>query len=207
VHDLYSPLYRSSFISGDEYYDIRWFSVWSWILVKYNYVYSNRTNITRSIVEVEVQMMGVRRYEDIEQLWADLEEQRKLAIEAFNNCTEKQKTLKEGDIFVTSAYDLTILNQIQTLDPEDEREFEYAKSMGYVMVKAWSNACPDGEMGSVHRSHARYKLVDSDEIKAEFILNTFLDVWAGGGEIDKYDLQWIRDSNNLEVLFYDPQYD
>jgi len=144
--------------------------------------------------------MQVKSYETIEEMWKDLEDQRKLAIESFNNCTKKQKALKEGDIFFTSAYDLVILNQIQTLDPEDEHEFESAKDMGYVMVKAWSDTVPEGEMGSVHRSWASYKLINSEKYSIEDMFEYFIKSWKEGESISKYDLQWINDSKNLEVL-------
>ena len=144
--------------------------------------------------------MEVKTYEDIEKMFKDLEEQRKLAIEAFNNCTEKQKALKEGDVFVTIVYDLVILNKIQKLDPEDEKEFEHAKSMGYVFVKAWSNAVPEGETGSVHRSRALFQIIDSKKYKAERIIDTFLAIWESGEMISMDDLRWVDEDGCVVKL-------
>lgn len=131
-------------------------------------------------------------------MFADLDKLRLSAIESYNNCTEKQKALKEGDLFITEAYELAIFNQI--LDPEDGEEFGYDESAGYMMVRAWSNACPEGEMGSVHRSRAIAKIIDSDRYTAQTILSFILSIWDKGGYVDQYDLQWISNAGNLEVL-------
>jgi hypothetical protein len=144
--------------------------------------------------------MQVKSYFNADEMFADLDKLRMDAIKAFANCTEKQKALKEGDVFITIAEGLIIFNQIQTLDPEDEKEFEYAKEAGYVMVKAWSNACPEGEMGSVHRSRPLFKIIDNEKRTKDNTLQCFLDIWSTGGEITDYDIQWLNSDGNLEVL-------
>ena len=148
----------------------------------------------------EVLEMEIKCYEDIEKMFADLENIRKQAIESFNNCTDKQKALIAGDIFVTKIYGLIIFNKIVVLDDVDVEEFEDAESMGYVMVEAWSNACPDGEMGSVHRSQALYKLVDGGRRTSDQVLRAYINIWKIDGEVSVYDLQWLMGDGNLEVL-------
>jgi len=147
--------------------------------------------------------MQVKSYFNADEMFADLDKLRMDAIKAFANCTEKQKALKEGDVFIT-AEGLIILNEIlensHSPNDEDKEEFEYAKESGYVMVKAWSNACPEGEMGSVHRSRALFKVIDSKKHTTEAILKAFTYIWRTGGDIDKYDIQWINSDGNLEVL-------
>jgi hypothetical protein len=147
-------------------------------------------------------MIEVKSYQNADEMFADLDKLRIESIRAFNNCSDKQKALKEGDIFLTSVpeYDLIIFNEIQVLDEEDKKEFEYAKEAGYVMVKAWSNACPEGEMGSVHRSRAVAKIIDSKVHTAEFVFKFILSILEEGGQIDKFDMQWIKDTKNLEVF-------
>jgi len=165
--------------------------------------------------------MQVKSYFNADEMFADLDKLRMDAIKAFANCTEKQKALKEGDVFITTAFEvgttstssssertaregLIILNEIlensHSPNDEDKEEFEYAKESGYVMVKAWSNACPEGEMGSVHRSRALFKVIDSKKHTTEAILKAFTYIWRTGGDIDKYDIQWINSDGNLEVL-------
>lgn len=141
--------------------------------------------------------MQIKAYENAEEMFADLDEQRKQAIESFNNCTNKQKALKEEDVFITIAEGLVIFNQIQILDPDDEREFKTTKEAGYVMVKAWSSACPEGEMGSVHRSRAILKVVDSRGITSMNVLRTFIGLFRKY-HLDVHSLPSI--SRHLEVL-------
>jgi hypothetical protein len=151
-------------------------------------------------------MIKVKSYKNADELFADLDRLRIEAVRAFNNCSDKQKALKEGDVFITSVpnydcdCDLFIFNEIQTLDPDDEREFRYAKDAGYVMVRAWSNACPEGEMGSVHRSKALFKVIDSKKHTAEAVLRAFTGIWSTGGETNGYDIHWINSDGNLEAL-------
>ncbi|MDQ1318727.1 MAG: hypothetical protein QG588_2389 [Candidatus Poribacteria bacterium] len=144
---------------------------------------------------------NVKSFNTIEEMLDHLEDLHKEAYRAFDNCTDKQKSLTIGDYFITESHGLAIFNKIIPFeDEQDEKEFEDTASMGYVMVKAWSNACPNGEMGSVHRSRAIAKIIDSDLRKAEFVVAFILSIWEEGGQIDKYDMQWIADSGNLEVL-------
>jgi hypothetical protein len=151
--------------------------------------------------------MEVKSFNSPEEMMDYIEEVHKRAYDSFQNeCTEGQKALKVGDIFISIAHDIVIFNKIQPfLEEEDEREFEFSASMGYVFVEAWSNACPEGEMGSVHRSRAIAKIVDTEELKAEHILEVFTDLWSVGDVIDHHDLQWIV--NNLEDLTSDDKQD
>lgn len=130
-------------------------------------------------------------------MFADLDELRKQAIKSFNNCTNEQKALKERDIFITIAEGLIIFNHIQILDKEDEQEFQYAKLGGYVMVKAWSSACPEGEMGSVHRSRAMFKVVDFKGVTSLNVLNAFIGLFPKY-HLDIHSIACI--SRHLEVL-------
>ena len=151
-----------------------------------------------------------RTARNADEVFADLDRLRRGAVKAFNSCSDGQKALKEGDIFITATEDyafpvastgkLVIFNQIQILDPGDEKEFQYAKKAGYVMVKAWSNTCPEGEIGSVHRSRAVAKIIDSEEHTAEFVFKFILSIWEEGGQIDKFDMLWIEDTKNLQLL-------
>jgi len=122
------------------------------------------------------------------------------AKESYELCTEGQKNLKEGDVFITEAHGLIIFNEAIEMDEEDTKNFEHAKSLGYIMVKAWSNACKEGEMGSVHKSRAIAKLIDSDKHTAGFVFSFIISVWEEGGEIDKYDMMWIKNTKNMQLL-------
>jgi len=162
-----------------------------------SYAYVNQNDSLSSSSE--------RTARNADEMFADLDRLRRGAVKAFNSCSDGQKALKEGDIFITSFKDsfideVIIFNQIQILDPGDEKEFQYAKKAGYVMVKAWSNTCPEGEIGSVHRSRAVAKIIDSEEHTAEFVFKFILSIWEEGGQIDKFDMLWIEDTKNLQLL-------
>jgi hypothetical protein len=144
--------------------------------------------------------MKVISFGSAEEMIEHLDKIQQSAKESYELCTEGQKNLKEGDFFITEAHGLIIFNEAIEMDAKDTKEFEYAKSLGYIMVKAWSNACKDGELGSVHKSRAIAKLVDSDKHTTGFVFSFIISIWEDGGEIDKYDMQWIRDTKNLEVL-------
>jgi hypothetical protein len=144
--------------------------------------------------------MKVISFNSTEEMIDHLDKLQQSSKESYELCTEGQKNLKEGDIFITEAHGLVIFNEAIEMDSEDKENYKHPESLGYIMVKAWSNACKEGEMGSVHKSRAIAKLIDSDKHTAGFVFSFIISVWEEGGEIDKYDMQWIRDTKNLEVL-------
>lgn len=100
-------------------------------------------------------MSIVTTFDSLEDMIEALEEQGKKAKESANNLRSYLEKFRElGTCFVMAhPAGFFIYGQVEGSDyPEDLQDLEASFQDGYVFCRAFSEVCPEGELGSIHIS-------------------------------------------------------